>query len=146
MSALDWLVENRALIAGITGAIFVLFLLQRILLAIRRRRPAGPLHPKLAAYAGRSDAEIEKDREDAGKVIATSSTGRIAGYELVRQIEATFVEGYRTPEEAVSALKAQAGRKGANAIINLSQQRTAAGRCTAQGDAVCVQPRGPSVP
>jgi uncharacterized protein YbjQ (UPF0145 family) len=142
MALLDWLVDNRLLVAEITGAIFVLFLIQRLILAIRRRRPAGPLHPKLAAYAGKSAAQIEKDRDDAGKVIATSSTGRIAGYELVRQIEAAFVEGYRTPEEAVSALKATAGRKGANAIINLSQQRTAGGRCTAQGDAVVVQARG----
>jgi uncharacterized protein YbjQ (UPF0145 family) len=40
----------------------------------------------------------------------------------------------------VTALKAQASRRGANALINLSQERTAAGRCSAQGDAVVVKP------
>jgi len=64
----------------------------------------------------------------------------VAGFEVVRQIEATFVEGYRTPGEATLALKAAAARHGANAIIHLAQQRTAAGRCTAQGDAVLVRP------
>jgi uncharacterized protein YbjQ (UPF0145 family) len=60
---------------------------------------------------------------------------------LVRQIEAVFVEGFKSPGEAVTALKAAAAKLGANAIVNLAQQRTAAGRCTAQGDAVCVRPK-----
>src|SRR5262249_6399323 len=99
------------------------------------------LHPNLQKYAGRSEQEIEADRAAALKIISTSSTARITGFQLLQQIEAVFVEGYRTPEEAVSALKAAAGRKGANAIINLTQSRTAGGRCTAQGDAVLVRGR-----
>ncbi len=116
-----------------------LLVLRRVLIAVRRRRPAV-IHPKLARYAGRSEAEINAELEAARKIAATSSTGAVAGYRIVRQIEAVFAEGFRSPEEAVTALKANASRKGANALINLSPQRTAAGRCSAQADAVIVEP------
>ncbi|HEY3245568.1 MAG TPA: hypothetical protein VGM03_19670 [Phycisphaerae bacterium] len=133
----DWL-DQKYLIAAAT--LLVLFLLlRRIRWSVRRRRPAV-INPKLAKYAGRSEAEINAELEAARKIIATSSTGQIAGYRMVRQIEAVFVEGLRTSEEAVLALKAAAARRGANALINLTQQRTTAGRCAAQGDAIYVQP------
>lgn len=140
MDVLTWLESNRSLLVVVVAVLFVLVGVQRIGAAIRRRRPAQ-LHPNLQKYAGRSDEEIEADRNAALKIIATSSTARITGFQMIQQIEAVFVEGYRTPEEAVTALKASAGKKGANAIINLSQSRTAAGRCTAQGDAVLVKGR-----
>jgi len=133
------MVEHRAWIAAFTILIFVLVVIQRIRDFLRRRSPAGPLNTRLQKYAGKSPAETEADRQAAAKIIATSSTGNVAGYEIVRQIEAVFVEGYRSPEDAVLALKVAAGRLGANAIINLSQQRTAAGKCTCQGDAVVVR-------
>ena len=41
---------------------------------------------------------------------------------------------------AAEKKKAAAARKGANAIINLSQQRSGAGRSTSQGDAVLIRP------
>ena len=59
----------------------------------------------------------------AQQIIATSSTAKIAGFLLVRQIEAVFAEGQRSPAEAVDLLKALAARKGANALINLASQR-----------------------
>lgn len=143
MDLLQWLQDHPVLLAGVAGGLILIALIQRV--RARRRRRAEPprLHPKLQAYAGRSEAEIEADRQQAAKIIATSSTGTVAGYEILRQIEAVYVDGYRTPQDATEALKAVAGRRGANALVNLSQQRTAAGRCTAQGDAVRIRPLPP---
>lgn len=135
----QWLQDNRLLLLYITGGLVVLVLLQKIVGIIRRRRNPAPLHPKLQPYAGRNEADLEAERREAAKIIATSSTGTVAGYKIIQQIEAVFVEGYRTPQDATTALKASAARAGANAIINLMQQRTAAGRCTAQGDAVRIR-------
>lgn len=136
---LDALVTYRLELAAVVAVLAGLVLLRRVLRGLRRRRPAQ-IHPKLAKYAGRSEADIEADRIAAQNVIATSSTSSLAGYDIVRQIEAVFVEGHRAPQEAVQALRAAAGRLGANAIINLAQERTTAGRCTARGDAVLVRP------
>lgn len=144
MDPLPWLEDYRWTIAGVAVAfLFIVIVLKRVSAALRRRRPSAPLHPHLAKYAGLSEADIARQREDAAKIIATSSSDRIAGYEIVRQIETVFVEGYRTSEEALLALKAAAGKLGANAVMNLSQQRTAAGRCSAQGDSVLVKPLAP---
>jgi hypothetical protein len=142
MDVLQWLQDNRGTLITSTLVLVGLVVAQRIYRRIRRlrrdRRPVE-LNPKLQKYAGRSPADHETVRLGAEKIIATSSTGQIVGYEVVRQIEAVFVEGHRLPEEAVAAIKAAAGRLGANAIINLTHQRTAAGRCAAQGDAVVVR-------
>ena len=140
-----WLQENRFWLGFAVVALIVLVFLQRVLGGIRRvvrRRKAPKLHPKLQRYAGKTDADIEADRVAAENIIATSSTGTIAGYDMVRQIDAVFVEGHRSQAEAIAALKAEAGRRGANAIINVQQQHSAAGRCSAQGGAVLVHPSG----
>lgn len=76
----------------------------------------------------------------ATRIVATSSTGAIAGFAITRQIEAVFAEGQRSPAEAVTALKAEAAGKGANALINLHSQRLPSGKCVASGDAVIVRP------
>lgn len=141
MDPFPWLEAHRWTIAGVaTAFLVVVFVVKRAAATIRRRRPAAPLHPNLSRYGGLSDAEVARQREEASRIVATSSSDRIAGYEIIRQIETVFVEGYRTSEEALLALKAAAGRLGANAIMNLSQQRTAAGRCSAQGDSVLIKP------
>ena len=132
--------EYQTFLLYTVAVLLALALLQRLARRARRARKPAPLHPKLQAYAGRAAADVEADREAAAKIVATSSTGSVAGYEIVQQIEAVFVEGYRTPQEATVALKAAAGTKGANAIINLSQQRSGAGRSTSQGDAVIIRP------
>ena len=139
---LNWLQNNRMLLIAAVVVLFVLVILQRVLGGVarfvRRRRPAQ-INPKLQKYAGRSEADTEADRRAAVKIIATSSTGTVAGYEIVRQVDAVFVEGLRSQGEAIAALKAVAASRGANAIINLTHQHTAAGRCTAQGDAVVIR-------
>jgi hypothetical protein len=142
----DWLVAYRLHIGIATLVLVALVVLQRSLQFLRRRRPAAPLNPRLQKYGERSAAELQADRQAAEKIIATSSTGRVAGYEVIRQIEAVFVEGYRTPDDAVTAIKVAAGKLGANAIINLSQQRSAAGRCACQGDAVLLRAKFQTTP
>jgi len=133
---IPWLSQERLI--WITAILFGLLVIQRVLAAIRRRRPAK-LHPNLQKYGGRSEEEQNADLDASLKIVATSSSSTVAGYKITRQIEAVFVDGCRAPAEAVTALKAAAARRGANAVINLSQQRTAAGKCSAQGDAVVVQ-------
>jgi uncharacterized protein YbjQ (UPF0145 family) len=139
----QWLQDNRLLLGAAVVVLLGLLILTRMLGGVRRilrrRRPAK-LHPKLQQYSGRTETDLKAERLDAAKIVATSSTVAVAGYEIIRQIEAVFVEGLRTQEEAIIALKAVAARRGANAIVNITQQRTAAGRCTAQGDAVLIRP------
>ncbi|MCB9852898.1 MAG: hypothetical protein H6819_07365 [Phycisphaerales bacterium] len=140
MDIANWLVSHRLELGIAVVVLLGLLMLQRMWRGIRRRRKPAPLHPKLQPYAGRTDADIASEQVDASRIVATSSTPSIVGYQLIRQIEAVYVEGHRAPNDAVTALKAVAARKGANAIVNLSQSRTAGGRCTAQGDAVVVRP------
>ena len=78
----------------------------------------------------------------AERIMATSSSGLLAGFEILRQVEAVYVDGFRHPEEALVGLKAAAAMKGANALIHVSHERTTAGRCTARGDAVIVKAMG----
>ncbi|MBU0640823.1 MAG: hypothetical protein KKB50_18310 [Planctomycetes bacterium] len=109
----------------------------------RRRREA--------AYTARRQAELRKQynvlhmREQeierlGDRIVATSSTQTIAGFAIIRQVEAVFTDGHRTPAKAVAALKALAAQKGANALINLNGERLPSGKCVARGDAVVVRP------
>ncbi|MBI4580679.1 MAG: hypothetical protein HY718_13305, partial [Planctomycetes bacterium] len=79
-----------------------LVVLRRVWAVIRReirlRRPAT-IHPALQKYSV-DRAEIQRQqRELAAGIVATSTSGRLAGYRLVRQVEAVFVEGYTSPED-----------------------------------------------
>ena len=109
-----------------------------IALKIKIRNRPAKIHPRLQKYAG-DDAEfVQKRREEASKIVATSSTSSIAGYILVEQVEAVFVDGFRRPEDAIEGIKAVAAMKGANAVINVCHNRTSGGKCSASGDAVIV--------
>lgn len=119
------------------GGLFLLWLIRRIGRRMRRRRPAR-LSPKLQHY-GQTPEVAQARRQEAAKIIATSSTGQIVGYHTVEQVEAVFVDGFRRPEEALEGLKAAAAMKGANALTNVHTERTSAGRCSASGDAVIVR-------
>jgi hypothetical protein len=110
---------------------------QTVASALRRRRPPT-IHPSLQKY-NVDHAEVDRQhREMARRILATSTGARLAGYRVARQVEAVFVEGYRTPDEAITALKATAAERGANAVLNVQTDRTTAGRCSASGDAVVV--------
>jgi len=140
----DWRV--MALIA-LFGLIVVLWIVRRVRRAARRRRPPT-IHPLLQKY-GEDQTEpdvafLAKRRTEAARIMATSSTAVIAGYEIVEQVEAVFVDGFRRPEDALEGLKAAAALKDATAVVNVRQKRDPSGRCSAQGDAVIVRKTGTS--
>ncbi len=129
--------DSNAAILVIAGSAVLAVLWIVLKIKWRRRKPR--IHPRLQKYAG-PDAEFaQKRRAEAAKIIATSSTQNIAGYDILQQVEAVFTDGFRRPEESIEGLKAVAAMKGANAIINLKHDRTAAGKCSASGDAVVVK-------
>ena len=112
---------------------------RRLARVIRRRRPPR-IHPKLAKY-NIDHAQLDRQRRElAAGIVATSTGARLAGFRIVRQVDAVFVEGHRTPEEALIALKAAAAERGANALLNVQTERTAAGKCAASGDAIVAAP------
>ncbi len=136
--------EFKALIALAT--VLLLFWGYRRIRRIVRKVRGPKIHPLLQKYSGQPDAKDEKlavaRRQQAEKIIATSSSGAIVGYELVEQIEAVYVDGFKRPEEAIEGLKAAAAMKGANAVVSVHQERNSAGRCSAHGDAVVVRRPG----
>ena len=117
-------------------------IVRKIRRALRRRRPVR-LHPKLQKYGeGYSEPDPElvaKRRMEAGRIVATSSTSAIAGYEIIEQVEAIHVDGFRRTEDAREGLKAMAAMKGANAVTNVRQALGASGKCAASGDAVIIR-------
>jgi hypothetical protein len=71
--------------------------------------------------------------------VATSSTSRIAGYALIRQVETVFSDGRPSSAAAVELAKALGAQKGANALINLETRQLPSGKWVASGDAVLVR-------
>lgn len=129
---LFWLVGGAAVLIG--GA-----LLGRVYASWKERRR---LTKRRAAAARAQQITAEQEAEQqrlVNKIIATSSTGEIAGFTIKRQIEAVFSDGHPSPQHAIDMLKAIAARKGANAIINVASGRVGGGKCVAQGDAVIVR-------
>lgn len=138
LSRVPWQIWALIAAAGIT-----LIILRKIWWAVWRqiRLSRGPrIHPALRKYNVDRVELQRRQREQAAGIVATSTSNRLAGYRLVRQVEAVFVEGFSSPEDALIALKAAAAERGANAILNVKTEHTAAGRCTASGDAVVVAP------
>ena len=132
-------------LAGLIGLLVLRGIWRRIWRAIRRSRPAQ-IHPSLQKYNVDHVELDRKRREMAAGVVATSTGSRLAGFRIVRQVEAVFVEGFRTPDEALTALKALAIERGANALLNVRTERTTAGRCSASGDAIVAAPIPPGPP
>ena len=133
------------LAAALVGGFVLIWLWRRIRRFVMRRRPAK-FNPVLQKYSGQADprqAVLSAARhKQAALIVATSSASTIKGYELIEQIEAVYVDGFTRPEEAMEGLKSAAALKGANALVNVSQQRQSANDCSAQGDAVVVQREG----
>lgn len=125
------------LVVGATVLLMALWIALRVRRWLRRRR-SPRIHPNLAKYQ-QGDEVARLRRAEAQKILATSSTNAIAGFRIIRQIEAVFVDGFRRPEEAVEGLKAASAMKGANAVINVSHSPSSMGRYCASGDAVVVQ-------
>jgi hypothetical protein len=124
---------------GVIGLVILRTVWRRFTTILRRRRPPT-IHPSLQKYNVDHVELDRKRREMAVGVVATSTGNRLAGFRIVRQVEAVFVDGLRTPEEALIALKAMAVERGANALLNVHTERTAGNRCSASADAVVVAP------
>lgn len=131
----DWRIK---ILLALVVFLLLLWMARKVRRAIRRRRPVK-LHPKLQRYGEEDPELVAKRRAEATKIIATSSTATIAGYELIEQIETIYVHGLRRPEDAQDAIKAVAAMKGANAVTNLRHERGDHGRFAAAGDAVIVR-------
>lgn len=141
-SWIDFTPWKRNALLVLIGLAVLLWLWKRIARTIRRRRPPT-IHPLLEKYGRDFEEPSEKlkskRRVEAAKVVATSSTTTIAGYEIIEQVEAVYVDGFRRPEEALEGLKAVAAMKGANALTNVRHERGTSGRCSASGDAMIVR-------
>ncbi len=134
----DW--KIKAFAALVIFAV-LLWLYRKVRRAMRRRGPAT-LHPKLQRYGGRNTALSSQRRAEAEKILTTSSTTTIAGYEIVKQLEAVYVDGFRLAEDALEGLKATASMKGANALTSVQCERGPGGKYSASGDAVVVKSSG----
>jgi uncharacterized protein YbjQ (UPF0145 family) len=125
----------------ILAAAIVLYFIQRVAMFVRGLRPAR-LNPKLARYAGDDDPTVQARRQMASRVRSTSSTDQIPGYKIIQAVDTMYVDGFRTPADALEGLKAAAAEKGANAVINVHLERSSVGRCAARGDAVLAESTG----
>jgi uncharacterized protein YbjQ (UPF0145 family) len=125
----------------VLAAAIVLWAIQRVAMYLRSLRPAR-LNPNLARYAGDNDPSAQLRKQMASRIRSTSSTDQIPGYKIIQAIDALYVEGFRTPAEALEGLKALAAEKGASAVINVRHERSSMGRCAASGDAVVAETTG----
>lgn len=129
----------------LAALVLVLWMYRKLMRAIKRRR-TPTLHPKLQKYGeGYGDPSpklLAKRRAEAEKIVTTSSTPTVVGYDILEQVEAVLVDGFRQPEDAIEGLKAAAAMKGANAVTNVRQERAPSGKCSAAGDAVIVHKHG----
>ena len=133
--------NDPVVLALVAGAIVVIVLtIVGRALGAARRRADSRRHAREQRDRRRAIDQLrEATMRAAAGIVATSSTNSIAGYRVVRQIEAVFTDGHPNAERAVETLKALAAAKGANAVINLAGERTTVGKCAARGDAVIVQ-------
>lgn len=139
----DWLKLEDPLARNLVLAAAAFLLLVLAARFIQRRRESAAQarrRAELRKTYGRVQLQKQEISRLAQQIIATSSTGSIAGFVIMRQIEAVFTDGHRSPAEAVEVLKALAAEKGANALVNLTGQRLPSGKCVANGDAVIVRP------
>ena len=139
----DWLKLEDPLARNLVLAAAAFLLLVLAARFIQRRRESAAQarrRAELRKTYGRVQLQKQEISRLAQQIIATSSTGSIAGFVIMRQIEAVFTDGHKTPADAVDSLKALAARQGANALINLASQRLPSGKCVANADAIIISP------
>ncbi len=132
----DPLVRQIVLAAG--GLVALAFL-WRILAALRSRRTAARAWADI--QRGREEVRLQHEEVQrlGQRIVATSSTARIAGYLIQRQIETVCTDGRASSAGALELLKALAAEKGANGVINVQTQAVLNGKWIARGDAVLVK-------
>ena len=139
LSFIDWGDPLWLALGGAAVVVFGLSLLRRWVDAVREGARRRRLRHEVRANRTFAEEQKLRTEELATRILATSSTSEIVGFDVVRQIEAVFTDGHPSPIKAVAALKALAAAQGANAIINLSSDKPPSGRYVARGDAVIVR-------
>jgi uracil phosphoribosyltransferase len=129
---------HALLLAG-AGLVLALIVL-RVWRARREAVYAAQRRRELRETRGYLYMQQQEIERLAARIVATSSTSSVAGFTVVRQVEALFTDGHNSTARAVQVLKAIAAEKGANAVLNLSSERLPSGKCAARGDAVIVRP------
>ena len=129
-------------IVFVAAGLIVLVVALRILGRVRATSAAARLHAELREGRDALRLHQEEVRKHAEQIIATSSTTRIAGYRILRQVETVCTDGQASSTSALELLKALAAEKGANGIINVQTQQSATGKWVASGDAVVLRDMG----
>jgi uncharacterized protein YbjQ (UPF0145 family) len=132
----DPLVRRIVLAAA---ALVLLVILLRIAGRWREARAAARRRAELRRQYESVRLEQAEIARLAQEIVATSSTARIAGYAILRQVETVFGDGKPSSGAAAELVKALAAQKGANALINLQTRQMATGKWVASGDAVVVK-------
>ncbi len=141
----EWLNIQDPLVRTIVAASACLILLVIVLWIVGRRRTRqAEAERRQELRRGYESLRLRQEeiKRLAARIESTSSTGQIAGFVIIRQVETVFSEAKASSVTAVELVKALAGRKGANAIINLKTQQMPTGKWVASGDAVVVQVAG----
>jgi hypothetical protein len=128
----------QKIIAGSAGLI-VLVIVLRVIGRIRHGLADARLRALLRREKEESLSQQQELQRLSEQIVATSSTVRVAGYAIVRQVETVFSDGKTSSAGAVELLKALAAQKGANAVVNLQTRQTPGGKWAASGDAVVVR-------
>jgi len=138
----QWLNLQDPFVKTVVYAAAGLIILIIVVRIVARRREAVA-DARRRAELRRSHEGLRLQQEEikrlAEKIQATSSTSRIAGFMIARQVETIFSEPRPSSVAAVELTKALAAQKGANAIINLQTQQMPTGKWVASGDAVLVK-------
>ena len=128
----------QKIVAG-AAALIVLVILLRIISRVRYDVANARLRAELRREKDELQVQHEEAKQLAEKIVATSSTARVAGYAIVRQIETVFAEAKPSSAAAVEAVKTLAAQQGANALVNLQSRQLPTGKWTASGDGVIVK-------
>ncbi|MCK4343110.1 MAG: hypothetical protein KAY37_15455 [Phycisphaerae bacterium] len=128
----------QKIVAG-AAAFIVLVIVVRIWSGYRNKVIAARRRAELRRSYDSVRLQQEEIKRLADRIQTTSSTARITGFTIVRQVEAVFTEGRTSSVAALELCKALAAQKGGNAVINLQARQTPSGKWVASGDAVVVQ-------
>ena len=127
------------LIVYLAVGLVVLVIVLRIFGRVRANLAAARLRSELRQGREEIQHQHEEAERLAGQIVATSSTARIAGYLILRQVETVCTDGRASSSAALELLKALAAGKGANGIINVQTQQSPNGKWVASGDAVLLR-------
>ena len=136
---------TRKIVLGAVVLVVLVFV-ARVWGGLRNRAIAARRRRELRRNYESIRLQQEEIKKLADQIEATSSTSRIAGFAIVRQIDTVFSEGRPSSQAAVELAKALAAQKGGNAIINLQIQQGPNGKWFASGDTVIVKAFGRSRP